>query len=131
MRLLLDTHAFIWWDQEPEKLPELVLAALVDASNDVFLSTATAWEMQIKIMTGKLRLGRSLSEVVGEQCSANRLEVLLVALKHVWRLAALERIHGDPFDRLLIAQAVSEDLHLVSRDSLFRQYPVKVLWEAA
>jgi PIN domain nuclease of toxin-antitoxin system len=128
MRLLLDTHTFIWWSECPERLPDNVAEAIGNGDVDVFLSTASVWEMQIKIGLGKLRLSKPLKTVVEEQCAANRIEVLPVLLHHLWALDQLERIHGDHFDRLLVAQAIVEDLVFVTRDRLLERYPVNVLW---
>jgi PIN domain nuclease of toxin-antitoxin system len=128
MRLLLDTHSFIWWAECQKRLPDSVVEAIKNSDVDVFLSAASVWEMQIKIGLGKLRLSRPLKTVVEEQCTANRIEVLPVHLPHLWAWDQLERIHGDPFDRLLVAQAIVEDLVFVTRDRLLERYPVNVLW---
>jgi PIN domain nuclease of toxin-antitoxin system len=127
MRLLLDTHAFIWWDREPGKLSDRVHAFCQDERNALCLSFASIWEMQIKLGIGKLHFGRSLELVVEDQV-ANGLEILPIKLSHLWKLAELPRIHGDPFDRLLVAQSIAEDIPLVSADRVFSEYPVKLLW---
>jgi PIN domain nuclease of toxin-antitoxin system len=127
MRLLLDTHAFIWWDREPGKLSERVYASCQDERNTLCLSAASIWEMQIKLGIGKLHFGRSLEQVVEDQV-ANGLEILPIKLSHLWMLAELPRIHGDPFDRLLVAQSIAEDIPLVSADRVFSEYPVKLFW---
>lgn len=128
MRLLLDTHAFIWWLGEPEKLSPKALALLVDAGNDLLLSVASIWEMQIKIQLGKLKLTVSLSELVESHRQTNGMQVLPVELEHVLALDALPAHHKDPFDRLLVAQANVEGACLVSRDPVFSSYPVKLVW---
>jgi PIN domain nuclease of toxin-antitoxin system len=128
MRLLLDTHAFIWWASEPERLSEKALAACVDTSNVLILSVASVWEMQIKLQLGKLTLSHPLSDLIENQQQANRLEVLPIGLSHVLALAALPAHHKDPFDRLIIAQAVEEGAYLVSGDSVFRLYPGRLIW---
>src|SRR5687767_6435678 len=115
MRLLLDTHAFIWWDGEPSKLSPRVLALCKDPANDLVFSVASAWEMQIKIQLGKLSLRLDLPQVVREQ-QASGMGVLPVTLAHVYELQSLPRHHGDPFDRLLIAQARSEGIDIISHD---------------
>ena len=127
MRLLLDTHAFIWWDREPDKLSDLADASCQNEENALCLSVASIWEMQVKLGIGKLHFGRSLEQVIEDQI-ANGMEILPVKLSHLWRLAEIPRIHGDPFDRLIIAQALTEDMFLVSADRVFSEYPVRVLW---
>lgn len=127
MRLLLDTHAFIWWDRDVTKLPAHVYAACMDNEHTLCLSAVSVWEIQIKIGIGKLNLERPLQRLVEEQM-ANGVEILPVKLPHLWQLSDLPQLHGDPFDRLLIAQAIAEDMHLVSADRVFSSYPVKLYW---
>ena len=93
MRLLLDTHAFIWWASEPERLSEKALSACVDNSNVLILSVASVWEMQIKSQLGKLTLSLPLSDLIENQQQANRLEVLPIELSHVLALANLPAHH--------------------------------------
>lgn len=128
MKLLLDTHAFIWMFDEPEKLSPKALAALADPGNDLILSAASVWEMQIKIQLGKLKFTVPLRELVESQKQTNGVHVLPVELGHVLALDALPAQHKDPFDRLLIAQANVEDAFLVSGDPVFSSYPVNLLW---
>jgi PIN domain nuclease of toxin-antitoxin system len=127
MKLLLDTHIFIWWADEPEKLSPAALFALEDEANELILSVASVWEMQIKIQLGKLKLSLPLKELVKTQQETNNLTISPVALTHVLALDALPLHHKDPFDRLLIAQSIEEDLTLVSADSQFSAYSVKLL----
>ncbi len=128
MKLLLDTHVFIWWANEPEKLSENVLTACQDSSNTLILSVASIWEMQIKMQLGKLKISRPIEDLVRTQQQGNGLQVLSIELAHVLGLGSLPSQHKDPFDRLLIAQAQAEGATLVSVDSVFSGYPVKVLW---
>ena len=127
MRLLLDTHIFIWWADQPEKLSAAALSALENEANELLLSVASVWEMQIKIQLGKLKLSLPLKELVKNQQETNNLTVSPVALTHVLALDALPFHHKDPFDRLLIAQSIEEDLTLVTADSQFSAYSVKLL----
>jgi PIN domain nuclease of toxin-antitoxin system len=127
MRLLLDTHAFIWWDSDPAQLSPAALAALQDPANEVWLSVASVWELVIKAQLGKLALRLPLADIVRQQ-QANGLRVLPVSLAHVLAVEGLPPIHKDPFDRLLIAQANVEGAELVSADQVVRQYPVRILW---
>jgi PIN domain nuclease of toxin-antitoxin system len=128
MRLLLDTHAFIWMFDKPERLSAKAHALLADGDNDLILSVASVWEMQIKIQLGKLRFTVPLGELVESQRQTNGIQVLPVGLEHVLALDALPALHKDPFDRLLVAQANVEGASLVSGDPVFSSYPVKLLW---
>jgi PIN domain nuclease of toxin-antitoxin system len=127
MKLLLDTHIFVWWADVPERLSSTVLAALEHEDNDLFLSVASVWEMQIKTQIGKMKLGASLSELIASQQSINGIQLLAVELPHVLALDTLPLHHKDPFDRLLIAQTIVEGATLVSGDSKFSLYPVTLL----
>jgi len=127
MRLLRDTRIFIWWADHPEKLSHAALSALEDEANELVLSVASVWEMQIKIQLGRLKVSLPLRELVKTQQETNDLTVSPVALTHVLALDALPFHHKDPFDRLLIAQSIEEDLTLVSADSQFSAYAVKLL----
>jgi PIN domain nuclease of toxin-antitoxin system len=127
MKLLLDTHAFIWWDSDPAQLSAAALSALCDPANEVWLSVASVWEMVIKAQLGKLTLRLPLVGIVSQQ-QANGLRVLPVTLAHVLAVEGLPPIHKDPFDRVLIAQANVEGAEMVSADAMVRQYSVRVLW---
>ena len=128
MKVLFDTHAFIWWDSEPSKLSSNARAACEDPGNELFFSVASAWEMEIKLQLGKLQLSQPLSDLVATQQQTNGIKVLPIALTHVLHLQRLPAHHKDPFDRLLIAQANVEDAFLVSHDPAFSRYAVKMLW---
>jgi PIN domain nuclease of toxin-antitoxin system len=128
MKLLLDTHTFIWWDSEPARLSPRALALCKDRANTVLLSVATVWEMQIKLQLGKLKPNLPLAEVIESQRQTNNVEVLPVTLTHVLALESLPAHHKDPFDRLLIAQAKFEEAVLLSGDPIFAKYPVKSVW---
>jgi PIN domain nuclease of toxin-antitoxin system len=128
MKVLLDTHAFIWWDGAPDKLSPQARAACQDRTNLLLFSVASAWEMQIKLQLGKLHLRLPLAEVIASQQQTNDIQVLPIVLSHVLALQGLPAHHRDPFDRLLIAQANAEEATLISHDSVFADYPVQVLW---
>ncbi|MCK6626755.1 MAG: type II toxin-antitoxin system VapC family toxin [Anaerolineae bacterium] len=128
MKLLLDTHTFIWWDSDPAKLSTQVLALCNDPANTLLLSVASVWEMQIKAQLGKLTFARPLTDLISQQQQTNHLQVLDVSLSHVLALDGLPTVHKDPFDRLLIAQANIEGAALLSRDPVFAEYPVSCLW---
>ena len=123
MRLLLDTHVFLWWRANDDRLTEAARSAVADAEI-VFVSAATAWEAAIKAALGRLRYPDTIEAGV----EASGFEKLPITLAHAERAATLPRIHSDPFDRMLVAQAQSEALALVTSDRLLRRYGVSVLW---
>ena len=133
--LLLDTHIFLWLMYNPQKLSKVAQEACQDSNNSLYLSIASVWEMQIKHQLGKLELNVSLETCLEEECQINHLQILPIEVKHIsalcnvpMRLGESPFFHKDPFDRILIAQAVVENAHLVSADSLFKNYQVKLLW---
>ena len=128
MKVLLDTHAFIWWDSAPGMLSRTALELCQDPANTILLSVASAWEMQIKQQLGKLSLSLPLQTIIANQQEHNHLELLPVQFEHVLALDGLPNLHKDPFDRLLIAQANVEDATLISHDAMFSQYTVRVQW---
>jgi len=128
MKLLLDSHAFIWWDNEPNKLSPTALAACRDRTNTLLLSVASVWEIQIKTQLGKLKFSIPLPEVIDDHRKANNIEMLPVILPHIFALQNLPMHHKDPFDRLLIAQANVENIAVISNDPAFALYSVKLLW---
>ena len=128
MRLLLDTHTFIWLDNSLDQLSTEARKLLQDTNNDLLLSIVSVWEIQIKAQLGRLSLQGDLAEVIQEQQKINGIELLPITLRHVLALSESPSHHGDPFDRLLISQSRIEDVTLVSRDRIFSSYPVDVLW---
>lgn len=127
MDLLLDTHALIWWDASSASLSPAAFNALNDPANDVWFSPVSIWEMQIKNSLGKLPLRAPLAQIIAEQQTHGLLE-LPVQSKHVLALHLMPPVHKDPFDRMLAAQAIAEGLVLITSDSVFNQYPIKLLW---
>ena len=128
MKLLLDTHTFIWWDSQPQRLSQQILNMCQDPENELLVSVASLWEMQIKLQLGKLELNKPLAELVSGQQEINKIDILDVKLKHILALAKLPPHHKDPFDRLLIAQTDIEEAILVSKDQIFTEYEVKLVW---
>jgi len=128
MKLLLDTHVFIWWANEPERLSPKVLSLCEDAENTLLLSVASVWEMQIKTQLGKLKFALTLSNLIRSQQQINNIQILPIELEHVLELQRLPAYHNDPFDRLLMVQAKAEDALLVSKDSAFKKYKTKLIW---
>jgi PIN domain nuclease of toxin-antitoxin system len=126
--LLLDTHALVWALSAPQQLPASLRRAIQAAENDVYASLASAWEIAIKTALGKLEFDlRSLERSL----VATGIQPLDISLQHTVQVAELPRHHGDPFDRMLVAQAMCESMTLVSRDRALRRYGVKLLWERA
>jgi PIN domain nuclease of toxin-antitoxin system len=128
MKVLLDAHAFIWWDGDPARLSPQVLALCRNRDNTLMLSVASIWEMQIKLQLGKLTITMPLAELIESQQQTNNLEILPITLAYVLALQKLPLHHKDPFDRLLIAQAGIEEAVLISSDAVFTKYDVRLLW---
>jgi PIN domain nuclease of toxin-antitoxin system len=123
MKLLLDTHALLWWLEDPHLLSKEARNAVRNGKNAVYVSAAVAWEIVIKKGLGKLEVPDNLEETLAQ----NRFLALPILVSHALAVEKLPLHHRDPFDRMLIAQAVHEGLTLVSRDSQVRQYPVSCI----
>ena len=128
MRLLLDTHTFIWATSQPSSFGRRAKAALFDPDNDLVLSVVSIWEMAIKVGLGKLTTAGPLSELVAEQERELRLSLLEVRREHALGVQTLAQHHQDPFDRLLVSQCKIEGLVLVSADKVFDHYPIERIW---
>jgi PIN domain nuclease of toxin-antitoxin system len=122
LRLLLDTHVLIWWARR-EPLQEAARDAIADPSNRVVVSAVSIWEAEIKAVAGRLRLGRNLAR----EAEVRGFEQLAITFAHSVHAAHLPAHHGDPFDRMLVAQAQLESLTLVTRDPVFDDYNVGAL----
>ena len=127
MRVLLDTHAFLWFVAGDARLSSRASDAIADA-DDALLSVASCWEIAIKASLGKLKLRLPVERFLTEQIAFNRFELLHIELPHATRIATLPWHHRDPFDRLLAAQALHEKVAIASADPVFRQYGVKRIW---
>lgn len=129
MRVLLDTHAFLWALTAPERLSTRARKSIEDEDNEVHVSAATVWEIAIKASLGRLEPGLAELELsLPKELERHAFRPLPVHVRHALRVAALPPLHRDPFDRLLVAQAMTEDLRVVTSDPLFRKYAVKVVW---
>lgn len=124
MRLLLDTHALLWWLEDHPALSRAAHAAIADRDTTVAVSAASLWEISTKQNLGKLRI--PVDDVVGT-LTANRLDGLMITPEHAWAAGQLPLHHRDPFDRILIAQAQLEGLTIVTRDPRIARYQVAIL----
>jgi PIN domain nuclease of toxin-antitoxin system len=127
MRLLLDTHVFLWYISADPQLPVAFRDAIRDPGNEVYLSVASVWEAVIKYALGKLPLPEAPAEYLPRQREAHRIATLPVEEAALAHLANLPPLHRDPFDRILIAQALQHGLRLVTVDDAVRAYPVLLL----
>jgi PIN domain nuclease of toxin-antitoxin system len=127
VKLLLDTNAFIML-VERHRLPDRAAAEVDDDRNELYLSLVSPWEMQIKIGLGKLSAARPVRQTLDAEVAAGTFKLLPITLDHIEALSRLPNHHRDPFDRLLIAQAIHEGLTIVTADETIAAYPVDVLW---
>jgi len=109
-------------------LPKKVLAAFEDSENELTLSVASIWEMQIKVQLGKLDITDPLKDLIAIHQKEKDLQILPIFLNHVLALGKLPVHHRDPFDRILMAQASAERLIIVTKDQIFKEYPVQMFW---
>ena len=128
MRVLLDTHAFLWWIGDDPRLSERAREVFSDGDNDLVFSAASGWEIAIKARLGWLQVPGDLNTYLLRQLTENYTSVLPVHLSHALRVHALPDHHRDPFDRLLVAQAIVEEIPLLSADPRIARYPVEVVW---
>lgn len=126
MKLLLDSHTFIRWDNDLGRLSPRALALCQRPGNTLLLSVASVWAMQIKVQLGKLKLPSPLGQMVQNQQNINHVEVLPISVEHVLALDSLPLHYRDPFDRMIVAQANVEGAVLLSQDAVFSLYPVDV-----
>lgn len=128
MTILVDTHALLWAIDTPERLSSRARNVLTDPRNRIWFSTVSLWEIAIKIGAGRIALGKDWRDLIESGRRALRARWLLVEPWHCHAVADLPWHHRDPFDRMLIAQAISEDMTLLTRDQAIGQYDVDVLW---
>jgi len=128
MRLLLDTHTFLWFIEDDPNLSPIAKALIADPSNEVLLSMASPWEIAIKVRIGKLALPDPLGDFLHDQMMINSIQLLPISLEHATRVATLPLHHRDPFDRLIISQAMVENVAIVGADAGFDSYPIVRHW---
>ena len=128
MRVLVDTHTFLWALLHDHRLPVKAKRILTSDTDELVFSLVSLWEIAIKIKTGKLNTIGSSVAYIREEMNAYGMELLPIRYEHILQLESLPRNHGDPFDRLLVAQAISESLPILSGDEKLRDYSVKLIW---
>jgi PIN domain nuclease of toxin-antitoxin system len=128
MRFLLDTHTFIWFVTDSQQLSTTAKALIEDEYNEKWLSVASVWEMAIKCSIGKLTFNLPLQTFVEQQIQQNSIDLLSIQMPHLAIVAALPLYHRDPFDRLLIAQAITEGIPIISADVAFDAYSIGRSW---
>ena len=128
MRLLLDTHSFLWFIAGSDKISVAARDLIEDSANEPSLSMASLWEMAIKVSIGKLKLAQPFEKLIPEQMKLNGIGMLNIRVEHVSQVVQLPFHHRDPFDRLLIAQAQVEGMPIVGADGAFDAYTVTRMW---
>lgn len=128
MHYLADTHSFLWYITGDGSLSASARQVMDEKAHPVYVSMASLWELAIKTTLGKLVLAKPFEELIPEQLERNEFTVLPISVGHLARLTQLPFHHRDPFDRLLIAQAQTEGLSIITRDPLFEAYEVDVVW---
>jgi len=128
MAYLLDTHAFLWFVSGDKQLPESARNIIEDIHQSCFLSAASLWEITIKHQNKKLDLGLSLEDLF-DFADRNQIEIIPINYEHLLLLSKLPGHHNDPFDRLIISQAISEELIIITRDKLYKKYKAQLIWK--
>jgi PIN domain nuclease of toxin-antitoxin system len=128
MKVLVDTHTFLWDLEANPRSSRKAIEILRSDSSELVFSLVSLWEIAIKIKTGKLNTIGSSVAYIRDEMNAYSMELLPIRYEHILQLEALPAHHGDPFDRLLIAQAIHESLPILTHDEVFTRYPVKVIW---
>jgi PIN domain nuclease of toxin-antitoxin system len=128
MKLLLDTHVFLWWDEASPRLSKRAHSLISDPENTLYLSVVSAWEVILKMGTGKLKWPSAAAVYLPARVAQYRLEVLPLGLNHVLAAETLPTHHRDPFDRMLVAQAEVERLPILTHDPQIRKYGVEAIW---
>jgi PIN domain nuclease of toxin-antitoxin system len=128
MRVLLDTHAFLWWLDGDRRLPVKVRRLVAEERNTIFVSAASAWEISTKFRLGRLPAAADVAADITGCLASQGFSPLEITVQHAQRAGGLPGIHRDPYDRMLIAQSQMEDLALVSNEGMFEEYGVNRVW---
>ena len=127
MQILLDTHAFIWFISGDDTLSPKVIKAIKDVNNKCYLSIASIWEIAIKKSIKKLELKSDFNKII-DFLADNEIEILPITFEHLQKLLQLDFHHRDPFDRIIIAQSLVEELSIITKDEHFPKYGNNILW---
>jgi PIN domain nuclease of toxin-antitoxin system len=128
MRALLDTNSFLWFISGNEKLSIKARNFIEDFENELVLSIASLWEIAIKVSIGKLQLLKHFDILIPEKIEENEIEIFNLELKHFSTMMKLPFHHRDPFDRIIIAQSITENISVITSDGIFEDYLVKIIW---
>ncbi len=128
MKVLLDTHPFLWWITDDQRLSLRAREIISKGENEVFVSAATGWEIAIRAQIGRLRLPTEPQKFIVEQLKINAIKSLPIEMRHALHISTLPAHHRDPFDRILVAQAQLENLPILSADPDIGKYKVTIIW---
>jgi PIN domain nuclease of toxin-antitoxin system len=127
MNFLIDTHVLLWYLEGNSSLPGKIRKDIDNPEHNIFISIGSFWELAIKLASGKINTKITLAQIE-EDIVTREFEVLNISFQHLDTLMGLPKVHGDPFDRLMIARAITESLTILSADRQFKDYPVDVVW---
>ena len=128
MKFLIDTHTFLWFVNDSQQLSNYA-RSLMESDVDLLISSASLWEIAIKVSIGKLTLRNSFQTFIPQQLTINDIEIIYPTIDHLSALSELPFHHRDPFDRLMIAQAIVENIPIITRDSAFNLYEIECIWD--
>ena len=128
MRYLLDTHAFLWFVLDDQRISTKAKLKIEDSKNKIYFSAASAWEIAIKTEIARLKIKGDFDSFIIEQLSTNSFVPLSITISHCLYTKRLPQVHKDPFDRILIAQSKLENLQLISKDKKIREYNITTVW---
>ena len=128
MKALLDTHSFLWWNTNDPKLSSNARELIEDGENEIFLSAVSAWEISLKTKKGRLILPKPPDKYVSNSIHEYQFTVLPIHISHALQVFHLPDYHQDPFDRLLVAQSLLEDLPIITKDSQIKRYEIDTIW---
>ena len=128
MKVLLDTHTFLWWITDDNRLSSSAREVITNGDNELFLSAATGWEIAVKAQLGRIKLPKEPHSFIAEQLRLNSIQSLPIHMSHALHVYSLPNHHRDPFDRMIIAQAQLEELPISTTDCQMAKYEIKVIW---
>ena len=128
MKYLMDTHAFLWFVSDDNRLSSKAKSIIKNNNNEIYFSAASAWEISIKSKLGRMKLGEDLGSFIIEQLAANSFGPLAITISHALYTEKLPQIHKDPFDRMMISQSKVENMVLITGDKKIREYKVSTAW---